>query len=169
MLRSLRGKRPKVHETAFVSEFAYVVGDVEIGAYSNVWPGVVIRADMGRLTIGQNASIQDNSMIHADAESWIGDNVILGHGVVYHGVRIANNCLVGNGATVNGRVEIGEYSIVAAGAVVVENTQIPERSMMVGIPAKIRGQISDRHIKLIQRTSEQYTAKGQLFKAEGLE
>ena len=168
MIRSLNGKSPKIHETAFVSEFAYVVGDVEIGAYSGVWPGAVIRGDTGKITIGQNTSIQDNTVVHSDADSRIGDNVTLGHSVVFHGRRVASNCLIGNNATVNDGVVVEEYSIVAAGAVVLENTQIPERSMVVGVPAKVIGQVSERHIQLIQGSVENYVKKGQLFRQQGL-
>ncbi len=71
MIRSLGGKSPKVHESAFVSEFAYVVGDVEVGAHSSVWPGAVIRADSGKITIGERSNVQDNSTLHADADAWI--------------------------------------------------------------------------------------------------
>ena len=81
MIRSFKGKTPKIHPTAFVSEAAYVLGDVEIGENSSIWPGTVIRGDSGKIIIGKNTNIQDNSVVHSDADSWIGDNSTMGHSV----------------------------------------------------------------------------------------
>ena len=80
MIRSYRGMTPKVHPTAWVSEFAYVVGDVEIGAYSSVWPGTVIRADTIKITWVRYVNIQDNCVLHADSDALYEDYVTLGHG-----------------------------------------------------------------------------------------
>ncbi|MDD9995610.1 MAG: hypothetical protein OXS35_07695 [Dehalococcoidia bacterium] len=85
MIRSINGKTPRVHPGAFVSEFAYVVGDVEIGEGSSVWPGTVIRGDSGTVVIGKNTCIQDNSVVHGDADVEIGDDVVVGHRVLCHG------------------------------------------------------------------------------------
>ena len=79
MIRSINGKTPRIHPGAFVSEFAYVVGDVEIGEGSSVWPGTVIRGDSGTVVIGKNTCIQDNSVVHGDADVEIGDDVVIGH------------------------------------------------------------------------------------------
>ena len=81
-LRGLDGKSPQVDPTAFVSETAYIVGDVVIGPRSSVWPGAVIRADSGRITIGAGTNIQDNAVLHADADAWIGNDVTIGHGEI---------------------------------------------------------------------------------------
>ena len=79
VLRSLDGIAPRIHPTAFVSEAAYVIGDVEIGEGSSVWPGTVIRGDMGRITIGKYTCVQDNSVVHCDTDAAIGDYVVIGH------------------------------------------------------------------------------------------
>ncbi|MBI4198284.1 MAG: gamma carbonic anhydrase family protein [Chloroflexi bacterium] len=169
MLRSLKGKTPTVHPTAFVSEAAYIVGDVEIGEYSSVWPGVVIRGDSGKITIGRHTNIQDNSVVHSDADARIGDGCTLGHSVTWHGRLLSGNCLVGNGAVVNDGVEVGEFSIIAAGSVVLEEARIPARSVVRGIPGKPAGQVEERHVQLIQSTAHHYSQRGQLYKGEGLE
>ena len=91
MLRSLGGNSPKVHPTAFISEAAYVIGDVEIGAQSSVWPGAVIRADSGKITIGQRSNVQDNSVLHSDHDASIGNDVTIGHGVVCHARKIGDH------------------------------------------------------------------------------
>lgn len=169
MIRALNGATPKVHPSAFVSEAAYVVGDVEIGAYSSVWPGTVIRGDSGKISIGKNTNIQDNSVIHADADARIGDNVTIGHSVTWHGRVLSDNCLVGNGATANDGVEVGEFSVIAAGSVVLEEMKIPPRTIVVGIPARPRGSISVRHEELIKEVAAHYVERCQTYKAEGLE
>ena len=169
MIRSHKGNTPKVHPTAFVSEAAYVIGHVEIGENSSVWPGTVIRGDMGKITIGRGTNIQDNCVIHADRGAHIGDGVTLGHGVVCHARLIADHCLLGNNCTVNDGAEIGEFSIIASGAVVLEQVKIPPGSLVVGVPAKIRGQTTARHREMIESTAEHYVERGHSYKSEGLE
>ena len=168
MIRSWQGKHPKIHPSAFVSEAAYVVGAVEIGENSSVWPATVIRGDSGKITVGKNTSIQDGSIVHSDADAWIGDNVGIGHSVVCHARRIADYCLIGNNATLNDGVEIGEYSIIAASAVVLENTQIPPYSFVVGIPAQVKGRVTERHIQMIRETTEHYVERCRQYREEGL-
>lgn len=167
MIKSLDGLAPKIHPTAFVSEFAYVIGDVEIGEGSSIWPGVVIRADMGKIVIGNSTCIQDNSVVHGDADVFIGNGVVIGHKVLCHAKIVANASLIGSGATVNDGVEIGEGSLVASGAMVLENMIIPAKSLVVGIPARVRGSVSDKHTDLIVSTSDHYFHKGQRYKRQG--
>ncbi|MBI2872097.1 MAG: gamma carbonic anhydrase family protein [Chloroflexi bacterium] len=168
MIRSLDGKSPKVHETAFISEAAYVVGDVEIGPYSSVWPGAVIRADMGKTVIGAYTNIQDNCLVHGDADVHIGDHVTLGHSVTCHAARIGDYCLIGNGAVLNDGVEVGDNAIVASGAMVLERKQVPSGSFAVGVPAEVKGRLMERHQEMVRHTAESYVKKGQRYKANGL-
>lgn len=167
MIRSLDGISPRVHPTAFVSEAAYVIGDVEIGEGSSVWPGTVIRADMGRITIGKYTCIQDNSVVHGDADVVIGDYVVIGHRVMCHAKSVGNRVLIGNGATINDGVTIGDDSLIASGAMVVDNLEIPARSLVVGVPARIRGQVEQRHIDLIKYYCDIYIHKTQRYKRQG--
>ena len=168
MLRSLQGKSPQVHPEAFISEAAYVVGDVEIGARVNIWPGVVIRGDTGKVFIGENTCIQDNSTIHSEADASIGPNVAIGHNVLCHADKVGQYVLIGNGAIVNGWAEIGDYCIIASGAVVLEHAKIPPYSLVVGVPAQVKAQVTEEHITRIKSTIESYVERGQLYKAEGL-
>ena len=168
VIRELNGKTPRIHPAAFVSEAAYVVGDVEIAEGSSVWPGTVIRADAGRITIGRNTCIQDNSVVHGDADVVIGSDVVIGHKALCHARTVGNGSLIGNGATVNDGADIGEGSLVASGAMVIENMQIPPKSMVVGLPARVRGQVRERHTELIRRTAEEYVQRGRLYKSQGL-
>jgi len=167
VIRSLDGKAPSIHATAFVSEFAYIVGDVEIGEGSSIWPGTVVRADAGKITIGKNTCIQDNSVVHGDADVVIGDGVVIGHKVMCHARNVGNSSLIGNGATVNDGVDIGEGSLIASGAMVLENTVIAPGSMVVGIPGKVRGEVVERHVRLIESIAAHYVEKGERYKSSG--
>ena len=168
MIRDLQGHTPKIHPSAFISEAAYVVGNVEIGENSSVWPGAVIRGDNGKIVIGKNSNVQDNSIVHADQDARIGDGVTLGHGVVCHAKLVADNCLLGNGCTVNEGVEIAEFSIIASGTVLLENTKIPQGSMVVGVPGKVRGETEERHHQLIKHVASSYLKHSRHYKAAGL-
>ncbi len=169
MIRSYQGKTPKVHPTAWVSEAAYVIGDVEIGEYSSVWPGTVIRADTIKITLGSYVDIQDNCVLHADSDAYYGDYVTLGHGVTSHAKHISPHCLIGNGATLNDGVILGENSVIASGAVVLERKEFGANSFVLGVPASAREEpTNERHHAMIRRTAENYARKAQLFKAEGL-
>jgi carbonic anhydrase/acetyltransferase-like protein (isoleucine patch superfamily) len=138
MIRSFNGKTPRIAESAFVSEAAYVIGDVEIGENSGVFPGAVIRADFASIKIGRSTMIEDGSIIHSGTPVEIGDNCTIGHSVVMHGSKVGNNCLLGNNCTVLDNVRIGNQCIIAAGALVSPNTEVPDNSMVMGIPGVIK-------------------------------
>ncbi len=168
MIRPLNGVMPRIHPEAFVSEAAYVIGDVEIGAGSSVWPGSVIRGDSGKIVIGENTCVQDNSVIHSDGPATIGDNVVLGHRVVCHALKVGDGVIIGNGAVVNGgTTELGDHVLVAAGAVVLENAVIPARTFLVGIPAREKGTVSEEQIARFLLTAEHYSERGRVYKKSG--
>ena len=99
MIKAFDGKTPQIAPTAFVSEAAYIIGDVEIGENSSIWPGAVIRGDFTSIKVGHNSQIEDNCVVHAGSPLVIGDNVHIGHGAVIHCSRIGNNVLIGSKAT----------------------------------------------------------------------
>ena len=167
MIRSLGGKTPSIHPTAFISEAAYIVGDVEIGEGSSIWPGTVIRGDTGKITIGKFTNIQDNSVLHGDDDVIIGDNVTIGHRVMCHGRNIGNRVLIGNGAILNDGVLVGEESVIGSGSMILENMDIPEKAIVVGMPGRIRGSVKDKHVNMIDRIAAGYASKAQKYKAEG--
>ena len=168
MIRALGDKKPRIHPTAFVSEAAYVVGDVEIGEGSSIWPGTIIRANNNKIKIGKFVNIQDNCMIHSDADCTYGDYVTLGHHVMCHATTVEEHCLVGNGATVNGHAIIRHHSIVAAGSVVLERVEIPPNSFAVGAPAEVTRQVNERHLQMLENLPKGYYRNGQIFKEAGL-
>ena len=175
MIRSFNGKTPKIADSAFISEAAYVIGDVEIGENSSVWPGAVIRGDMGKITIGKNVVIEDNCVVHSGtpvqpciSDVTIGDNVIFGHGAISNGRKIGNNVMVSIGSTILHDAEIGDYSIIAAGCIVKEKMIIPERSFVVGVPAEIKREISEQQYWWSENSPKIYMEWAQKYKKEGL-
>jgi carbonic anhydrase/acetyltransferase-like protein (isoleucine patch superfamily) len=175
MIKSFNGKTPRIHASAFVSEAAYIIGDVEIGENSSVWPGAVIRGDLGKITIGQNSVIEDNCILHSGRPAFppnidvtIGDNVIMGHGAVSNACKIGNNVVIGMNSTLLHDVEIGDYAIIAAGCVVKEKMKIPEKSFVVGVPAAIKGKISTEQLWWSQNSPKIYRDLAEQYKREGL-
>jgi carbonic anhydrase/acetyltransferase-like protein (isoleucine patch superfamily) len=169
MIRSLGDLTPSIHATAYVSEAAYVVGDVEIGEGSSVWPGAVIRGDSGKIVIGRKTNIQDNAVVHSDGGARIGDEVTIGHGAVCHGRSIGDLCLIGNGAIVGDGVELGDRSLVSAGSVVPEGKKLEADSLIGGSPARVRGRMRQRFVERIRHAAEEYADRAQRYKrATGL-
>ena len=168
MIREFNGKSPKIASSAFVSEAAYIVGDVEIGENSNIWPGAVIRADFGKITIGKNTSIEDNCVVHGGTDVIIGDNTIIGHGAVVHCHRIGSNVLVGNNVSLLDGAEIGDFCIIGAGSVVAPETKISEKSVAIGAPARIKGQLSQEQLVRLKLGSDIYAKLAQQYKQQGL-
>jgi len=162
MIRAFDGKTPKIAKSALVSEAAHIIGDVEIGENSSVWPGAVIRGDFGKITIGKNTAVEDNCVIHSGSplslirDVTIGDEVHIGHGAVIHGSKIGNNVLIGMNATILHDVEIGNFCIIGAGCLVGEGMKIPDNSFVVGVPGKIKGQVSPQQSYWLKEASQTY-------------
>ena len=170
VIRSFEGQTPRVHETAWVAETAYVIGDVEIGEGSSVWPGAVVRGDFAPIRIGANSHIEDNCVVHTGELLEIGDNVTAGHGVVIHCRSVGANVLLGNNCTVLDGARVGSFSIVAAGAVVTPRTQVPEGSIVRGVPGEVAPIDEARlaRLKARGRTDGGYAAMVRRYKAAGL-
>jgi len=169
MIRSLGKRKPKIDGSVFISESAYVVGDIEIGKNSSIWPGAVLRADRFRIRIGSDCSIQDNCVIHAGvSDVIIGNNVTIGHGSVIHCARIGNTVLVGMHATLSSFSEVGDFSIIGAHSMVADHFKVPPRSLVVGVPAKIKRSVSRKEINDIISGTNFYVDLARDFKKMGL-
>lgn len=164
MLLELDGKRPEVYPTAFVSAQATLIGDVRVGPQSSVWPGAVIRADSGTISIGRGSNVQDNSVIHADDDASIGDGVTIGHGVVCHAKTIGDGCLLGNGSVLNDGVILGNGCLVSAGSVIPENAVFEDNQLIRGVPGKAIGRLRARHQELQKRAALSYVNRVNRYK-----
>ena len=163
MLIKVNNKFPSIGDNTYIAPTSSVIGDVSLNPYSSIWFGAVVRADNGSIKIGERTNIQDNSVIHSDDNSTIGNNVTIGHGVTCHAKTIMDNCLLGNGSTLNEGVVIGEFSLIASGSMVLENMKIPPKSLVMGNPARIRGEINERHLELIKLSCSTYVDKVKLY------
>jgi carbonic anhydrase/acetyltransferase-like protein (isoleucine patch superfamily) len=159
VLRPYRGRLPVVDPTAYVDQSAQVIGDVEIGADSSVWMNAVIRGDVNVVRIGARSNVQDGTVIHVMHETCpthVGDDVTIGHAAVIHGCSIGHRVLIGMGAIVLNAAGIGSDSIVAAGSLVTEGMQVPQRSLVMGSPARVKRTLSDSEVASILEYAGNY-------------
>ena len=167
MIKKFRGKSPIIPNSCYISESVDLIGDVTLGENVSLWFGAVVRGDMHFITIGNWSNIQDNSVIHVTTDvspTRIGDEVTVGHNAIIHGATIQDRCLIGMGAIIMDDVVIGEGSIVGAGAVVPPNMIIPPRSLVVGLPAKIVRQTTDKELEMIIERAQHYIDFSQEYK-----
>jgi carbonic anhydrase/acetyltransferase-like protein (isoleucine patch superfamily) len=167
MIKSFEGKSPKIAPSALIHDSCLILGDVEIGEGSSVWPGAVIRGDVARIKIGDNVHIQDNSVVHTEFGSELGNNIVIGHSVVVHVSKLGNNCMVGNNSTLLDNSEIGDWCMIAAGSVIPPETKFPDKSLIMGTPAKRKSEISEKHLEQIQYSVEWYAKMVQRYKNSG--
>lgn len=139
IVKSVKGKSPKMGEDCFIAENATLLGDIEMGDQCSVWYGAVLRGDVHYIKMGNKVNIQDNATLHCTYKKYplnIGNNVSIGHNAIAHGCTIHDNVLIGMGAIVMDNCVVESNSIVAAGAVVLEGTHIPSGCIFAGVPAK---------------------------------
>ncbi len=166
MIKSVMGKTPVVDESCFVAENATVVGDVIIGANSNIWYSAVVRSDEDTMVIGANTNIQDNTSVHNHGgfPVAIGDDVTIGHNCIIHGCKIGNNVLVGMGSTVLNGAEIGDNTIIGAGSLVTQNKKIPSGVLCMGVPAKVIRELTEEEIEANRESASHYVKVGKAHK-----
>ena len=169
MIKSFQNISPKIHETAFVTEDAIIIGDVEIGEQSSVWYGSILRGDVNFIRIGNRTNIQDGTVIHVSRKTHstiLEDEITVGHRVTLHGCYIETGCLIGIGAIILDGARIGKNSLVAAGSLVTPNTIIPERSLVMGSPAKVKRQLTDEEVQDLQRFWQNYIKLSEIYLKE---
>jgi len=162
-------KVPRFGPDAFVHVDATVIGDVILEEGATVWPSAVLRGDVEQIVLGAFSSFQDGAIAHADPGTplRIGSGCAIGHGAILHGCTIGDGCLVGMHATLLNGSKVGEFSIVAAQALVPQNRTYPPRSLLVGSPAKVVRQLTDEEIERITWVRGRYTARGRLYAEQG--
>lgn len=138
-LYALGDRVPDIHPSAFVHPDAVVIGAVTIGQDSSIWPGAVLRADLGAIRIGARTSVQDGAVVHctADLDTVIGDRCTIGHNAHLEGCVVHDDCLIGSGSVVLHRVEIGPHALVGACALVPNGLRVPPHARALGVPARI--------------------------------
>ncbi len=159
MIEPFQEMKPRLGEGVYVAPTAAVIGDVELGDGSSVWCGAVMRGDVWRIRVGEYSNIQDGCICHVTTggpELVIGNKVTVGHGAVLHSCTIEDTCLIGMGAVILDGAVIGEGSVVAAGAVVLEGTIVPPRSLVAGVPARVKRPVDEEAVRSIGERAEEY-------------
>ena len=139
IIKTVRGKCPKIEDDCYIAENATIIGEVSIGKQCSIWFNAVIRGDVHYIKIGNKVNIQDGAVIHATYQklpTTIGNNVSIGHNAIVHGCTIKDNVLIGMGSIVMDDCIVESHSIIAAGAVVTKNTVVESGSIYAGVPAK---------------------------------
>lgn len=169
MIRSYQGTAPRIAESAYIDASAQVVGDVVIGERSSVWFNVSIRGDVNYIRVGNETSIQDNSVLHVDYEHYpclVGNRVTVGHRVVLHGCIVEDEALIGIGAIVLNGARIGRGAVVAAGALVPEGMEVPPETVVMGTPAKVKRAVSTEERERFRLNCDHYIENTAIYKEE---
>jgi carbonic anhydrase/acetyltransferase-like protein (isoleucine patch superfamily) len=159
--------RPDESAAAYVAPGAALIGAVRLGEGSSVWFNAVLRADNEPITLGAGSNLQDLVACHVDAgfPLTIGTGVSVGHSAVLHGCTIEDEVLVGMHATIMNGAVIGTGSLVAAGALVTEGVVVPPRSLVAGVPAKVRRELTDTEVDGVRRNAAHYAERARLYAA----
>jgi carbonic anhydrase/acetyltransferase-like protein (isoleucine patch superfamily) len=160
---------PRIADSAYIDCSAQVIGDVIIGERSSVWLNVAIRGDVNYIRVGDETSIQDNCVLHVDHDIFpciVGNRVTVGHSVVLHGCEVADDALIGIGAVILNGAKIGSGSVVAAGSLIPEGMEIPANMLAMGMPAKVRREVSAEEQRRFRRNCENYVKITVIYKEE---
>jgi carbonic anhydrase/acetyltransferase-like protein (isoleucine patch superfamily) len=159
MIRTYQGHTPTIPHSSYVDYSAQVIGDVVLGEQASIWMNAVVRGDVHSIRIGAGSNVQDCAVLHGQRNLYavhIGDMVTIGHNATVHGCVVGDACLIGIGARVLNDARIGEGSIIAAGAVIPEHMAIPPRSLVAGVPGKIKRELGDADRELILTYARNY-------------
>jgi gamma-carbonic anhydrase len=159
IVRPYQGKQPRIGAGAFVAENASLIGDVELGEDASIWFGAVLRGDIHFIRVGARSNVQDNSVLHVEhgtGPAVVGDEVTIGHMAVVHGCTIGRGALIGIGAKVLSHAVIGEQALVGAGAVVQEGMDVPPRTLVVGVPARVKRDLTRDELERLERSWKSY-------------
>ena len=158
-LRPFQKSQPRLGARAFVADNATVIGDVVIGDDSSVWFATVIRGDVHRIRIGARTNVQDNCTLHVTTGTHpvtIGDEVTIGHGVIAHGCTIEHGALIGMGSRVLDGAVVGELALVGAGALVAEGMRVPPRTLVLGVPARVKRELTAEELARLEESWRHY-------------
>jgi carbonic anhydrase/acetyltransferase-like protein (isoleucine patch superfamily) len=169
MIRNYQGKIPVIGEGCYIDVSAQVIGDVELGAQASVWMNAVVRGDVNSIRIGAKSNVQDCAVLHGMRYKYpviVGEMVTIGHNATVHGCVLEDAVLVGIGSTILNNARIGEGSIIAAGAVIPEQTVIPPNSLVAGVPGKVKKTLGDEDRKMILMYAQNYLDYTKIYLAE---
>lgn len=163
------GRLPTIAPDAFIAPNATIIGDVTIGAGASVWFGCVLRGDEEPIVIGAGTNIQDLTLVHTSggiSPTIIGAQVTIGHSAIIHGCTIEDGALIGMGAIVLDQATIGREAVIAAGAVISPGKQVKPAELWAGVPAKLIGPATAKHLEMARTIPGRYAAKAHVYRAQ---
>ena len=169
MIRPFRGVHPQIHPTAFIADSAQVIGDVQVGEQASIWFGTVARGDMYYIRIGDRTNVQDNCVLHTrtgEKPTVLEDEVTIGHSVTLHGCHVEKGSLIGIGSIVLDDVRVGTQSLVAAGSLLSPGTIIPPRSLVMGMPARVKRPLTDEEVASLDLFWQNYVKYSAMYLKE---
>ena len=148
MILPFKNKKPRIHPSVFIAPGAHVIGDVRLGRGASVWFAAVLRGDLAAIRVGDDTNIQDGCVLHVDHNRpcILKRGIIMGHQSTAHACTIEDGVLIGIGARVLSGACVGAYSLIGAGALVLENAKIPERSLVLGVPGKVIRRLTSKEV-----------------------
>lgn len=157
-----------VGEGQYIAPNAAVIGDVVLHENATVWFGCVLRGDADRIEIGAGSNIQDGTVMHADPgfPLIVGENVTVGHCAMLHGCSIGDGSLVGIGAIVLNGAKVGKHCLIGANALVTEGMEVPDGSLVLGSPGRIKSQLSAEQQEALALNAAHYIRNGQRYRNE---
>ena len=167
LIISVRGRTPQIDPEAWVAPNASVIGQVTITARASVWYSVTLRAEAEPIHVGAGTNIQDGVTVHVDKEFpvHIGAGVSVGHNAVVHGCDVEDHVLIGMGAIIMNGATIGTCSLIAAGALVPQGMVVPSRSLVTGVPGRVRRELSDAEVAGNRQNAGVYERLAELHRA----
>lgn len=159
------------NETNFIASGAVLIGDVELGENTSIWFNAVVRGDSAKISIGRDSNIQDLTMIHVDEgfPVTIGDSVTVGHAAILHGCTIGDGSLIGMGATILNGAKIGKGCLIGANALVPQGMEIPDYSLVVGMPAVIKRTLTKEEAAANQKNAQLYVEEARKYQRKKFE
>jgi len=159
---------PAVDDSAFLAEGAILVGEVCVSAEVSIWFNAVLRGDEEPIRIGKGSNIQDGAVLHTDpgCPCTVGEYVTVGHNAILHGCLVDRGATIGMGATVLNQARVGEESLVAANALVLEGMEIPPRTLTAGVPARVRRELTEEEIANFRRNTDGYIRRRGIYKGQ---
>ena len=159
---------PAIAASAYVAPGAHLIGSVTLGDHASVWFGATLRGDNEPIRIGAYSNVQENVVMHTDmgAPLNVAERVTIGHQAMLHGCTVGEGSLIGIQAVLLNHAVIGRSCLVAAGAVVTERKQFPDRSLILGSPAKLVRQLSDEEVAYLWKSAQHYAERGALFRQQ---
>jgi carbonic anhydrase/acetyltransferase-like protein (isoleucine patch superfamily) len=163
---SLEDLTPEIHETAFISPGAHVIGQTKLGEQASVWFGTTIRGDNAPIEVGARSNIQENSVLHVDPGNAIviGDDVTVGHQAMLHGCTIGDGSLIGIQAVVLNGAKIGKGCLVGAGSLVTEGKEFPDNVLILGSPAKVARELTEKDVERLKMSAASYVARAAQYR-----